>query len=751
MIGFLQKSKILAESMLNRMRGGEAPSVTRALPDVSAFLNGRRFGAPHTRLRPAVLGQPIGGPRGDDIQVMLEELLEDLKLGYGALIAMASRTIDQYDIFAVRRDRLTMRANQLRLNVATLLAQQSAGRRTSVVDSFNTLDFVDPDRTTAQIDLDEGICTLPPNASNSIRYDGTRVKVVKSLAPPGTVLGGPPFEVILSSYRLDAWYVGLPVGTTYEAHLNVTGADYEKGPSEEVPINAIRVDPTGPMHIEIEWSPEGLNWHKLSPAIAQTIRDKTTFHFNPVNLGFLRVFLRHSEEITASAVNETRPIGMKHLELMARGFTSVASLYSTEFNFTEPVHTVVAELDFDKPFGTQIISYIAQAEEGPWVRLEGSPVIFDTVVSNEERVDANSVAEEVPGNPATMWLFQIPEARQPLPESGELIAGRGQIHASAFKFDWKLTGDPSHIPELPDFETPAAVVRTGVFRSLGELGGLASDAFTDGKNPVASDSRTGGYMVIAIVQGDGDFALQPGYTYRFRTYVWCPTPITLERQGIGVVNPRTSGGSGGVAVAPLSLYVNGRKVYQKETCATQLSELSGSAFQTTVALKQGWNSLDLYTQLPADLDAGVAGLATANVYIYFQPNLFSTNLTEDLGIEYIQAYQEPWRRYSEFDLRYNVPLLKREAWSWKLDITDNIYTHVLLNHDPTNSVERTSPHATFQTLDGVLAGYQVDLILRYPSARTDITATSLFFRSEFVQDGSASSPPVLRSYRLITN
>jgi hypothetical protein len=84
----------------------------------------------------------------------------------------------------------------------------------------------------------------------------------------------------------------------------------------------IQPNPAGPVHVEVECSPEGFNWHRLSPPISKTIRVEMTCHFSPVHLGFLRFKLRHSEEIAASAANQTRPIGLRRIEVMPRGLTS---------------------------------------------------------------------------------------------------------------------------------------------------------------------------------------------------------------------------------------------------------------------------------------------------------------------------------------------------------------------------------------------------------------------------------------------
>lgn len=752
MIGRLQRIRLLNQLLGEQMQRGRFPSLGDVLAQVTGYLKGRRFGSPLAQLRPAVTGQPIGGPRGADIQLTFEELLEDLRLLFRAQIELASRSLDLYDIFTTRRDRLALKLGQLRVQAQTALAQQAAGSRTSVLDSFTTLDFVNLDTTTAQIDLAEGVCSLPPDQLRSVRYDGSRVKVVKTVLPTGAQERGHTFQGVFTPYRLDAWYATIPAGGVYETQVNVTGADYSLGGADEVALNAITIEPTGPLHVRIDWSPDGFNWQSLDPAPAQMIRDRTTFHFAPVRVGFLRFRFQRVPGSAAANTGRLQPIGIKRIELLAKGFSSSATLYSREFRFTEAVHTVVAETDQETPIGARINSFVAQTADGPWTPLLGGPVTFDTIQWQE--VVINSLAEEQPGVPATMWLAEIPAAAQPLPNTGELIAGRNQVQIAAFRFDWRQLGDHDHILEPSDWERSLGLSRSGVFVPAGALDALAASGFIGAKNPLGVSDPTGAdsFMTLALVQGDGATVLQPGYNYRLRTYLWCSAPATLERQKIGIVNPAANGGVESARVAPVSVFVNDSRVYQQLQAATSVNALSGSRYLATLPLIQGWNKLEVMLQVPADLAAGANGLATQNVHLYFEPNLFSQNLAQDLKIDYIQAWQDPWKQVTEFDLRYNVAFGAREVWAFKFDNAANLTSALLLNHDAVNSAGRDTLHPAYVTLDGTSAGYPVNHTLRYPveqSLATDQRA--LFFRADFLMDPGASAPPILRSYRLIVN
>src|SRR5581483_11836510 len=114
-------------------------------------------------------------------------------------------------------------------------------------------------------------------------------------------------------------------------------------------------------------------------------------------------------------------------------------------------------------------------------------------------------------------------------------------------------------------------VRSGVFAPVGALGteDVTDTAFTDVRNPVGVDLRGDSFLTVALVQGNGSFVLQKAYNYRVRVYTWCPAAVTLESQKIGVVNPAASGGQA-VVVAPLSLFVNGVKLFQQDVAATSV-------------------------------------------------------------------------------------------------------------------------------------------------------------------------------------
>ena len=743
------------DQLLDRMREGFPPSISDTIQRIKDTLDGRRFGGPLTKRRAAVHGLPIGGETGLDIKFTFDEIKEDLGTLYQGVVRTAAETIDTYEVFSVRNDRLTLKINQLRLEVETLLAQVGARSRASIFDSFNTLDNVDPERTTVAIDLDEGIATLAPDSTRSIKYDGSRARVISTLVPQNAVEPGPPFHTVFSQYRLDSWYLVMPVGTEFVAHVNATGVNYDAGGREEILVNGIRIEPNSPLHVELEWSPDGRNWHKFTPNAAATIRARHTFNFNVVPLGYIRLRLRHTEEVIEAFPGQPKQLGVKRIEFLQRGFKPLGSLFSNEYRFNETVHSVLVDMDAVTPYGTKITPYIAQSSDGPWTSLNvGEPVKFNVIAWVEQTLSTSTA--ENSGNLATMWeVLSIPESLQPLPESGELIAGRNQVQLSCYQLDWKTLGDRDRIPSALDWASPPSEVRTGLFSPLGDIGvsgDISTTIFIDEKNPLAIDSSTGeSYSILCLVQGDGTQVLQKGYNYRLRTYVWCQAPITLEEQKIGVVN---TGGTAGLKIAPLSLYVNGAKVFQQDACASTVSGLNSSEFRTTLAFNQGYNSIDLYLQLPTDIIPGADGVASTNIFLYLQPDLFASNLEQTLGIKYIQAYKDPWKRVSEFDLRYNTPIGVKGVWAWEIDILNNITTNALLNHDFKNSrSDLVNAHPSYRTIDGINSGQITNLLLRYPTEKSidGIDTRTLYFRADLSQEPGADAPPVLSGYQLIVN
>lgn len=255
-------------------------------------------------------------------------------------------------------------------------------------------------------------------------------------------------------------------------------------------------------------------------------------------------------------------------------------------------------------------------------------------------------------------------------------------------------------------------------------------------------------MVLAILEGSGAKVLQPGYNYKLTSYIRCLTPISLENQSFGVVN---EGGSANQIIAPFSVYLNNNKVFQKKECTDTVAGLNSSNFQTTLSFEAGWNVLEVLIQIPEDIAANAGGAAASNVFFYMQPNLYANEAVNNLGIEEFRAYRDPWTRKSEFNLRYNTPIKKRDVWAFKQNLSTGKYTDVIFNWDITNSNLAASAHGSKYTIDGLLVPYVTTLILRYPSEKSNQAARSLFFKSEFSKSKESSSPARLLSYKLLIN
>lgn len=741
MIERLQKRRVLDRLILKELQSGNFPQIDQVLSDAERLIETRgEWGRPLTRLRPAIAGLPIGGETGRDIQTTFQELREDLELLYEALINLSVQTNDVYEVFAVRRDQLSARVNALRVELNGLLGQLHAGGQYTLTDSFNTLDLLDLNQTTAEVDLAEGLVTLPLDARRSVLYDGSKVKLFREVPLKGTFPAGSNFLSVFSPYRLDAWQGQFAQGGSYTAIVNVTGADYDRGGNEEVLLNGVRITPTGPVSVKLEWSPDGRNFHPLEAEINQTIRDRHTFRFSPVPVGYLR--------FTLKPVGGAGAMGVKRIELLRESYQDSAAVYSVPFQLPFPVQTVTLETDQETPFGTKVENYVSQ-DGRTWLPFRGEPLRFSNV--QWKQVELRNFQRERTDD-ARFWKHALPD--YPLPELGELYAGDDQVMLGAYLFDWTAVRDREHAPTRGEWLEPLTEVRESPFRPRGylETPEAPVDAFVEDRNPLAlyqEDAQS--YLVLGIVQSDGQWVLQPGYNYRLRLPVWCPLPRALENQEIGIVNPTVSGGTAGTIVAPFSFYVNGEKVYEQTTSVGSLDALESNSYQSRVTLQQGWNELELLLQIPSDLVPGTNGLASGSVYLYLQPNVFSDTRDTSLGIDVVRAYPEPWRKVSEFDLRYNTPLAHTEVWSWKLTSGGTV-DYLLLNHDPLNSgTDRDGNILPYWTVDGQNKGALESIALRYAVQLPKENARNLYFRSDLSSSPQATAPPVLRSYRLTVN
>lgn len=741
MIEQLQKTRLTARLLLADLQSGKFPSVPQVVDRARQELFDRGIpGQPLTRLLPAVPGLPIGGESGQDVMKVYQELREDLDLLYEALLKLSVNGTDLYEVFATRRDNLALRLKALKIELLTLLAQLHAGGQYNVFDSFNTLEMVDLIQTTAYLDLDEGSVLLKPDAQNSLRYDGSRVKLVRERTSDGSQAhfqGN--FLLAFSPYRLDSWYATLGPNTYYEAVVNVTGADYNAGGTEEILLNAVRVQPTGPLHVEIEWSPDGYNFHPLGGGASRALTDSHTFHFKPVRVGYLRFRVRRSPGASTSAEGEVTPVGIKRIELFQRGYTSFGQLFSREWELPFPVSSVVSQLDQELPYGTEITAYVSQ-DGTNWFKLNAGPTLFENTLTKTLALTSFELEED--DNPR-IWKATVPDF--PLPETGQLISGVDQVYLEAFPFHWDKVLDPRHLPSLADFEAPINEKRGDCFRPRGVLEDPngSADGFVSDRNPLVLHED--GYLCLCLIQSDGQLVLQPGYNYRLVAHVWCPSPKTLENQKIAVVNNLVGESADEVAVAPLSVYVNEEKVYEKETAAPALSYLALSNWQTRINLRQGWNKIELLVQLPGNFAAGQNGVASSDVYVVFQPNVFDPNRRDELGIEELRAFPDSWKKVSDFDLRYNTPIGLKEVWAWKLDSRGRVQ-YLVTNHNPLND-----PTGTYWTIDGQNRGQVEQLALTYTVELPKDNTKSLYFRADLKMSPEAASPPVLHSYKLLVN
>jgi hypothetical protein len=765
MISLLQKTRLISRILCDQLRAGQPPSLTDALEEVSRELQGRGFGTPLTRIRPAVAGREVGGKRGVDLWLTFTELRQDLEVLYQGLLQLATGTVDLYHLFAVRRDRLSLKLADYRTQTLTRLAQVQAGSRLSASDSFNTLDRVDLTRSTVSVDLLEGVATLPADNRNSLQYDAQGLVVrgewLNGQAAPQSP-GQPDFARVFNPYRVDAWYRDLPPGATYEVQVNVTGADYEAESGEEILLNALQVEPTSALYLQVDWSPEGYNWHPLDPPVGEVLRERRTFHFSPVQVGYLRFRLSHAEPVATA-----RPLGLKRIGLLKRGFTSSAVLYSLPWVFSERVHSVVTELETQVPLGTRLQGYLARSEDGPWYPVREAPLTFGTIQWTDPALPLLQVAAETrdgepTATPTRFWETRLNLTQQPLPESGELLAGTGQLELSGYAYNWQQRQERDHLPTQEDWSPPLAEARRGPFTPYGDLASLTDTAFTDGKSPFAYATDASGqtYLVTALLQEDESFVLQPGYNYRIRAFLYANQPVTLLNQRIGLVN---QGGATSHVLAAFSVYLNGGKVYSSTACVAAPEDLGATTHQYSLPLEAGWNSFEILLQLPNDLpDLLEAGdILGTRTLLYFQPNLFDPQLAGQYGISPVRAYREPWTRLTEFGVRYNSLPGETRVWAWKQSRepeTEGNLLGVLFNHDPMNgrSEEEDGSETPLRYIDGVNAAQRTDLALRYAvdtsaAEAGDQEGRALYFRADLVQEPGASGPPVLFSYRLLVN
>lgn len=738
-------SKIQKTNLIDRITKIRLLSGTKIIPDeilgaAENLLINKQLGRPLTIFRPAVPSLPVGGRDGKDLERTFQELLEDLEVLYKAVENLSLNHADLYELLIARDSLITLGISDVTARVNTLLAQLSVISKDSITTDFHRLDDIDFARTTADVDIIEGSASLSPDNTFSRSYPHQKIKVIKET---GNTQPGSRFLNVFNPSNSSFWYSYLNTDDVYEIIISLTGADYDKGDTEEVPVNGIRIDTITSLKLSVDWSPDGYNWHSLNPTVERVIDKLANISFETVTVGYLRLKIRK---------HLTNEVGIRNITFMERAHALSAAIYSNLYVTNKPIRNLSFRLNANIPAGTRVNSFISQAYDGPWIPVGRDIVTFDNL--QDIRITLDNFSALSSGS--YFYKAEVPDPYL-LPETGELVVGSEQVLIKAFPYDWGVEQAPNRIPELSDWDNPNGIVRGGTFSPLGDIGNsseLTSGFYTE-RNPLAYDVLGDSfYNVIVVSQSDGNFLLQPGYNYNLEVMMYASTPKTITNCKIGLVN---YGGAASAIILPHAVYLNSVKVYEGTKSVTSVDEITDSM---TLNIEHGWNRYNLCMQLPLGVELdhsdGSNGVSSGAIHLYFQPCLYTPSRASVYGIDSIQAYNAPWTKVSELFLKYSVSPGNKTVWAWDIEESNGNVVGVLFNHNPLNPAPGRLGYSTGQsyyTIDGLNAPQASDINLFYTVERVNTSQNPrhLYVRLELEKSESVYSIPQVYGYSIIIN
>lgn len=799
MITRRQKSKVTNQVLQRFFESGVKPSVSTLLRRVAQTLEGRRWGEPLTRYRPAIpkLGL-IGGPRGTDLQDTFQELQGDVETLFEECAALARRTVDVYAVLATRKAALRRRLSRILNRAGALERLQTEGGRLLLEDSFEDtvgIESEDADlMTTAEIDTAEGCAKLPANPQLSVRFDASRARLVSESLSPGGVARGGSFLSTLNDAGNDAWHASFPTEEgTYVAVIDLTGQPNQVGNTDEFLLNSLTLDPTGPLRLQVDSSNDGYNWEVLVPE--QPIQTHTTWSVGPRWCQYLRFTLRGREP------------GVKRIQFARVAYADSAVLYSREL----PLRTgeeflaqtvpqeVHLDLEAEVPAGCRITPYLGVEEDDGtrrWIEMTAPALVLNTFVEQrveDARLSWQPLTDQDPDAPYARGFFTAEVGVLPLPGTGTLYRGVGQVQIQALRHLPTVLaqtgGEALEIPG-PDLWAQLAeqsLVRSGLFslntlqRGSHVLGQNTRDFYPDEsprrhRSPLARATFTdaGGRdypcLYLALRQGvsgeagsqiPGEAILQPGYHYRLSTTVYCGRAATVTGFAVTV---NGTGATSAPGTCAFSLYLNGDRIAASNTAYStgDYAALPAVTRQVVWNFREGANRIDLYLYRGASgFVAGATGLlpatgippleASGDVGIYLYPDFLSAYGEGDAPLfDAVLAEPLPMTRVLSFDLKYNVAPEDHGKWAWlgdHLDASEAARRKILLNYDPRDPT-LLSEAKSEPTLDGVHLPGPDRFLLTYRAANTGTPPRALRLRFDFERHPTAAGSPKLQAYRL---
>lgn len=361
--------------------------------------------------------------RSDRINAVWRRAVKDISILYKTvfdLVEEINTSSQNWNLYYQSVDK-RLRGLENQVDNLLLLKQDTLGYFNYVQDNFDTTTLTNTAATTALVNTDHGIVTLPklPTTTSTV-YSKVKVNpssvtlTYKTLHPSliSSSLGVGVEDIDLISGSNKPWYVVANTKQPNGSLLVTLQLDLgEKLDINTVVLNTYQVNRSDGLIITLFYSEKGIDWIKAGSAPTQTITRSGTWNFSNVNVRFLRFLITktHYDSINADGTYQWT-LGASSIELYKSVYMS-SEVDTTSAEFKSIVHVfrlsnltftdqgfnkVLLETCEQLPPGTDI-KYFVKADESGYIPIspkDRKNSAYPPIVNfgNEQTVDTIDAA-----------------------------------------------------------------------------------------------------------------------------------------------------------------------------------------------------------------------------------------------------------------------------------------------------------------------------------------------------------------------
>jgi len=741
LIETLQKKILFEEAARKGLQGGNLFSVGEIYENLLSptDIGKQTYGSPLAPIYVAKAGEVINVKR---IANFFKGIARDVRTTQFALDTLESQLLLLNLEYWLKMQLVKNRALDTQKKAESEKYRSAFGATWVFTETFNNVDNLDLNQTTAAFDTSEGIAFISNAASEQLLKQHDITCSDLKLCTGGNTLGSNYTQCI--DGLLNTSFRCLFIDDSKTSFILNFNTSYNLG--------SITIDPIGyGIDVQIETFTD--RW-----VIAATlgIFNKTTLPLN-VKTNKVRISFKLADSTPPKAG------GIREVTFTTNDSSERAVIYSKALKALESFKEVKLEYRSTETSDSNINFYYASASGGSWTKF--TPSTWNAIAEGSKLYRRVPITNASPAD-AYRGLYGISIGSQ-LPLSakdGLMDVGKNQIEVSAVRQDWLETGDNLKVLSGPDFadfkilkawsNIPSLSINPDsyVFQNYGATTLRDNGIYRGGpvfafQRSVAAGLATtselaGKYKSLCLtpLPGNGSNIAQYSHSYRLRFMAYAPNSLYFKDgriwflQGYKATNTKPYSQLNRI-FGTYSFYINDVLISadsQPYTIYQDNSIEGGGSVGKPFAfsLEAGWNKIEIFINT---VDPAIYGSdAFDSTYPYLQleifPSLFDSNFTSlsTSNITNILAsgQHEP---VSEFDLLWNLPE-DPTYWAWNSDRTSLMYN--------TNST---------RTIDSYFTGLGPDNYISYQA--TDSSGLNELYVRADLEKGAGSSP-ILKDYTI---